>query len=260
MNPQVRIREPHRYNQRRSNTILNWMMFYGRKIICLDIFSVLLGNERSCLQGQGRSSRICFRPIRSGKSRHLAIGNPDKARKSGFCSTGRKEHPFSSNDSTVQFFRQFMLHGFEIGTKPKENGGGIYIHLRAPTNYERFALAIDDKGKTTIEKVLSVFFHKKGDSVKRKDYRPKTIYPENGELQMISMHLVYDLGIVLGKMELWLDSNNLLEVNAFNRVDGIEIKEKSESITSVFMYEIKRNALYLFKLSKENIRLPVQWQ
>lgn len=51
-----------------------------------------------------------------------------------------------------------MLHGFEIGTKPKENGGGIYIHLRAPTNYERFALAIDDKGKTTIEKVLSVFF------------------------------------------------------------------------------------------------------
>lgn len=83
-------------------------------------------------------------------------GNLDFVRLAG------KNIHFQANDSTVQFFRQFMLHGFEIGTKPKENGGGIYIHLRAPTNYEGFALAIDDKGKTTIEKVLSGFFTRKG--------------------------------------------------------------------------------------------------
>ncbi len=95
---------------------------------------------------------------------------------------------FQTNDSTIRFFRQFMLHGFEIGTKPKENGGGLYIHLRAPTNDEGFALAINDKGEATIEKVLSVFVRKKGESVKRKDYKPKRVYPKNGELQMVSMY------------------------------------------------------------------------
>ena len=173
--------------------------------------------------------------------------------------TGNNIH-FQANDSTIQIFWQFMLHGFEIGTKPKENGGEIYIHLLAPTNYEGIAMAIDDKGEATIEKVLSAFARKKGESVKRKDYKPKRIYSKNDDLQMVSMHLVYDLGVALGKMEIWMGSNNLLKVNAFNRADKIGIKEKSESITSIFMYEMKQNALYLLKLPEENVRLPVQWQ
>ncbi len=59
-------------------------------------------------------------------------------------------------------------------------------------------------------------------------------------------------------MEIRMEASNPLKVDAFNRVDEIEIKEKSESITSILMYEVKRNDLYLLKLPEETVRLPVQ--
>ena len=165
---------------------------------------------------------------------------------------------FLTNDSTARFFEQFMIHGFEIGTMPKENGGGLYIRLLAPTNYEGFAVAIDDKGLGSVEKVLFAFVRKEEGTVKRKDCKPKRIYPEDGNLQMISLYMVYNLGAVLGKMEIFADSrNDLLKVNAFGRVEEMGTNKKIESITSVSLYELKHNNLFVLKLPGENVRLPV---
>lgn len=82
--------------------------------------------------------------------------------------TGDSIH-FQANDSTIRLFRQFMLHGFEIGTKPKENGGGLCILLRPPMNYEGFAIAINGKGEAAIEKVLSDFVHNKAEGLQAEE-------------------------------------------------------------------------------------------
>lgn len=116
--------------------------------------------------------------------------------------TGDSIH-FQANDSTIRLFRQFMLHGFEIGTKPKENGGGLCILLRPPMNYEGFAIAINGKGEAAIEKCCPIL-----STIKRKDYKPKRVYPKNDDLQMVSMYLVYDLGLALGKMEIRMEASN----------------------------------------------------
>ena len=77
-------------------------------------------------------------------------------------------------------------------------------------------------------------------------------------MKILSMHLVYDLGVVLGKMEIIADSkNNSLKMNAFDRVDKIELKEKLEGVTSVFLFELRQNNLYQLKLPKESVRLPI---
>lgn len=163
---------------------------------------------------------------------------------------------FGVNDSTIQFFRQFMIHGFEIGSKTEKKCEGLYIHLLAPTNYEGFAIVIDDKGITSIEKIFSPFTRKKGESVKIEDYKPKRIYPNNNKLHLNSLHIIYNLGLSLGKMEIETKSaNNLLIVNAFEREEKIILKGDSSSINSISLYEAKHNELYLLKLPDEDIRL-----
>lgn len=188
---------------------------------------------------------------------HLEIRTADHGMLNLVQLTG-KNMRFSASDSIIHFFRQFMIHGFEIGAKPKKNGGGIYIHLLSPTNNEGFAIVVDDKGPASIEKVLTAFVRKKGEAVKLKDYKPKKNYSNDGKLKILSIHLVYDLGMVLGKMEINADSkSDSLKVNAFNRVDEIELKEKVEDIISFSLYELKQNNLYLLKLPNESVRLPV---
>lgn len=59
-------------------------------------------------------------------------------------------------------------------------------------------------------------------------------------------------------MEIFADArNDLLKVNAFGRVEEMGTNEKFESITSVSLYELKRNNLFLLKLPGKNVRLPV---
>ena len=59
-------------------------------------------------------------------------------------------------------------------------------------------------------------------------------------------------------MEIKADSkNNSLYVNAFDRVEKITIKAKTENITSISLYELKQNSLYLLKLTEESVRLPI---
>ncbi len=165
---------------------------------------------------------------------------------------------FPPNDSIIHFFQQFMIHGLEIGTKPEKVGGKLYIHPLAPTNYEGLAIVVNGRDQVSSEKVLSTFVRKQGTNVKLKDYKPKKFYSDEGKLKILSMHLVYDLGVLLGKMEIKADSkNNSLYVNAFDRVEKITIKAKTESITSISLYELKQNSLYLLKLTEESVRLPI---
>lgn len=73
---------------------------------------------------------------------------------------------------------------------------------------------------------------------------------------MNSLHIIYNLGLSLGKMEIEAKSaNNLLIVKAFDREEKIILKEDSSSINSISLYEAKHNELYLLKLPNENIRL-----
>lgn len=200
--------------------------------------------QATCVRENNDTLQLEIQATNQGKLEHIQL-------------TGNNVR-FLASDSIIQFFRQFMIHGFEIGLKPKENGGGIYIHLLAPTNDEGFAVVINDKGQASIEKVLITFVRNKGENIKLKDLKPKKLYPNNGKLKILSMHLVYDLGVVLGKMEIIADSkNNSLKMNAFDRVDKIELKEKLEGVTSVFLFELRQNNLYQLKLPKESVRLPV---